>query len=155
MANDDPDGGLEAPSGNVLDVDEDEIIEVKLPATVHERFATAPCKALHHGRYRVTEYVNQPAAQKVPRLVGTHQEGLHLNGDDVRQLRAGMGDSTSTNVSVNVHLTAVLVMARELVSHVEWQMSVLGFRRSAKRLTQKTMASFCRTSELELIGQAP
>ena len=66
----------------------------------------------------------------------TYQEGLHLNGDDVRQLRAGMGDSTSTNVSVNVHLTAVLVMARELVSHVEWQMSVLGFRRSAKRLTQ-------------------
>ena len=66
-----------------------------------------------------------------------------------------MGDSTSANVSVNVHLTAVLVMARELVPHSEWQVSVLGSRRSAKLLTQRTMASFCRTSELELIGQAP
>ena len=46
MANDDPDGGLEAPTGDVLDVDEDEIIETELPATVHERLAIAACKIL-------------------------------------------------------------------------------------------------------------
>ena len=52
MANDDPDGGLEAPTGDVLDVDEDEIIEAELPSTVHERLAITACKILYHGAYR-------------------------------------------------------------------------------------------------------
>ena len=65
-ANDDPYGGLEAPSGDVLDVDEDEIVEAELPATVHERLATLSCQILHHGVYRVMENFNQPAAQEVP-----------------------------------------------------------------------------------------